>query len=641
MTPDDSPRLDYNLSLTTDKEEGSTFMPTAPVPLVQNAPLPALLALAWRERPRIYNNPVILRELIDRLRKKSSFVYLALFLAVALIILALFWPEYVRSYANPDPYIYSYGTQSRAFFLLLNLFLGIFLFLLAPLLSATSVNLEYERETWELLATTHLSPASILLAKWISSIFFIWILSLSLIPIYGICFTMGGVSPGEVGFIFLIYTEVTAITAAIGLYCSVVWKHTVKSVTFTYLGSFAYLVLLPFLGIYTNGILFAASPCVFAIAYFMGSVPISSVDIPVWLRNHPFLTHGVMIIGLIGLLFIVTLWRLYTKQEYSDTEQFKGYFRSLAHKLRGTPSAPHFVKEFNLMPDGRNPVACKELHSLRGRYRWRMLLSMGFWLGVSYCFYFPLTLSGQAPHLLIINWAEAMPFAAVLLTPLFIIPYAANCFRHEKDRGTWDLLATTTLTPWRIVWGKMAAGWRMFHWKFWAFYGVFTFITLNYFLFSPHLFIAFDFRRIQTLLATVVFAIPLGYVSAGFYLGAGVLASSLMRKTLSAYALMFFLAIGVLFLFPIALLLFFGMEQWSLLSSNSLEYKIITSISPFFLLSWYTEFVHQHSPQLSKWWYFFRSSDWFVYFLYHCLGFLLLAWVLSRLAADVIERRNR
>gem|GEM_PF-3545856 len=639
MTPDDQPRLNYNLSLTPDKEEGNTFMSDAPVPLFRKASLAAFLAVAGRERPRIFNNPVILRELIDRLRKKSSFVYLALFLAVAIIILSFLWPEYVRSYANPSPYVYPYGTQSRGFFLFLNLFPGIFLFLLAPLLSATSVNLEYERETWELLATTHLSPASILLAKWISSIFFIWILSLSLIPIYGICFTMGGVSPEEVGFIFLIYTEVTAITAAIGLYCSVVWKHTVKSITFTYLGSFAYLVLLPLLGIYTNGILFVASPFVIAIAYFSGPSPIPSMGSPAWLINHFYLTHGVMIAGLIALLFLITYWRLYTKQEYSDAEQFKGYFRSLAQRLRRYVTIASRVKDFNLMKDGRNPIAFRELHALRGRYRLRMLFSMAFWLGVSFCFYLPWSPSSRPPHFQIVDWADTMPFAAILLTPLFIIPYAANCFRHEKDRGTWDLLATTTLTPWRIVWGKMAAGWRMFHWKFWAFYGVFLFLSLAYFHNSPPMYIAFDFQRIQTLLATIIFAIPLGYVSAGFYLAAGILVSSLMRKTLSAYALMFFLAIGILFLFPMAIL--FSSHQLALPPPNSPSYQIITSISPVLLLSRYAEFVHQPSLQLSKWWYTFRTSDWMGYFLYHCAGFLLLTWVLSRLAADAIARRNR
>ncbi|MFB3789169.1 MAG: ABC transporter permease, partial [bacterium] len=414
--------------------------------LVHKAPRAGFLALAWRERPRIVNNPVILRELIDRLRKKSSFVYLALFLAVAVIILALFWPEYVRRYATPSLYAYSNGTP-REFFLFLNMFLGIFLFLLAPLLSATSVNLEYERETWELLATTHLNPASILLAKWISSIFFIWILSLSLIPIYGICFTMGGVSPEEVGFIFLIYTEVTAITAAIGIYCSVVWKHTVKSVSFTYLGSFAFLVLLPVCGKYLGeyGLLIAASPLVSALVYFSGPSTIISTwrNSPAWLANHIYLTHSLIILGFISLLFIITLWRLFTQQEYSDAEQFKGYFRSLAHKLWRTPSAPRIVKEINLMPSGRNPVTFKELLALRGRYRLRMLFTMACWLGASFCFYLPWSVSSRPPHFQIVEWADTMPFAVILLTPLFIIPYAANCFRHEKDHGTWDLLVTT------------------------------------------------------------------------------------------------------------------------------------------------------------------------------------------------------
>lgn len=193
-----------------------------------------------RERPRLVNNPIILRELIVQLRKKQSFFYLFLFLAIGSITFILWWSDYtnVNYYRDKNSF-------SRDLLLSLSLLEGIILLLFAPLLSATAINLERERETWDLLITTPITMTSILLGKFLSSLFFVWIVMLSILPIFSLTMPVGGVSPTEIFAIFVMFTEGTLIASSIGLFCSIRWKRTIQSITMTYIFSFLYFFLIP------------------------------------------------------------------------------------------------------------------------------------------------------------------------------------------------------------------------------------------------------------------------------------------------------------------------------------------------------------------------------------------------------------
>jgi len=104
-----------------------------------------MLRLFWQARPSLVNNPVILRELIVRLRKGSSFYYLAIFLIVGFIASLSFW--YQLTHNNYQGV--NWNRQTRNMFLVLNMFQGLTVALLIPLISATIINIERERETWD------------------------------------------------------------------------------------------------------------------------------------------------------------------------------------------------------------------------------------------------------------------------------------------------------------------------------------------------------------------------------------------------------------------------------------------------------------------------------------------------------------
>ncbi len=199
----------------------------------------------WQERPRFLNNPIILRELVTQLRKKQSFFYLFLFLAVATLIFTLGWNDFLsRGHLNLSLNL------SWQMLLFLSISQGIVLLLIVPLFSATAINLETERETWDLLQTSPIALASIIVGKLLSSFLFVGIILVSMIPIYSMILPMGSVSPQEILVTVAALMEEIAIAATIGLFCSIRWKRTVQSISFAYIFCFLYFFAMPFMPIF-------------------------------------------------------------------------------------------------------------------------------------------------------------------------------------------------------------------------------------------------------------------------------------------------------------------------------------------------------------------------------------------------------
>lgn len=188
----------------------------------------------------MFNNPIILRELIVQLRKKQSFFYLFLFLAVGSITFLFWWYELILSYAYNPGYVFS-----RNLFMSLSFLEGITLLLFAPLLTATAINLEKERDTWDLLITSPINQTSVLLGKFLSPLLFVCLVLISILPIFSLTMPVGGVSPWELLSIFAMFTEETIIASMIGLFCSIRWKRTIQSISMTYAFCFIYFLAIP------------------------------------------------------------------------------------------------------------------------------------------------------------------------------------------------------------------------------------------------------------------------------------------------------------------------------------------------------------------------------------------------------------
>ncbi len=549
----------------------------------------------WKARPRMINNPVILRELVVRLRKGSSFYYLAIFLIVGFIASLTFWYHFTKNYHRGA----SWSSQIREMFLILNLFQGGTVALLIPLISATIINIERERETWDLLRTTPLNLATIIVGKFFSSVLFVWVLLSSLIPIYGLFLTSGGVSPQEIGVVFLIFGEIIVVVGLIGLLCSIHCKRTVNAVSLAYFLGFIYIIgimfirpfiCMPFTSHEHWGMEMILSPTVVAICYFANET--LPREVGEFTRSHPYHVHIVMVLALIGILLYLCFKKLY---QYSDRQPNQGFWTRFS---RHTPAARSkgplkdwFLPRF--IPYEANPVYIKDR---REHYNRRKLIISTCILFVVGLFFFLSALEinrdrDDQLHFMLI-WT--------VFLPLTVVPYAANSIRSEFDRNTFDILATTTLTVRRIIAGKLKAGFRLFQWRLWAFFLI------------PFLVFLLSGGELINWYGDLLFgSIIVVYVTAYFFLSLGIYCSSLKRKTTTAYALTFGIALLLYFCLPVFSEIIIEFMRSGRSTAREMFYPLCGMLSPFFLIANYGTNSYQWDGD-ELWFFVFVQALWMI-----------------------------
>ncbi len=113
------------------------------------------------------------------------------------------------------------------------------------------------------------------------------------------------------------------------------------------------------------------------------------------------------------------------------------------------------AKRDDLLDDGANPVYDKEIRSeifSQGTLMLRLVIQVSMLLAIplmAVCLYI---------------WPQYAPWyiGYVLLFNMLVGPvFSAGSVTSERERQTLDLLLTTTITPWQILWGKLIAGLRV------------------------------------------------------------------------------------------------------------------------------------------------------------------------------------
>lgn len=492
----------------------------------------------WQNRPRIANNPVILRELVERLRKKSSFVFLFFFVGIVGGAFVLFYPRLIQSLTQNT----IGGIRSQEIYVLFSLLLGILLLVLIPLFSASCVNLERERKTWDLLITTPIRISSILLGKYLSSVFFAIILLSALIPMFGVLLLIGGVSPQEILFMFCILLELAATAGAIGLYCSIRWKRSVQSASFAYLWIVLLYVVPPTLIVMNYspstqplGPLIFFSP--FMIVFqFLGNDTLFPCSDSVALLIHGILAGGILL-GWINLGV-----RELTNQS----------LRFSIQKWIARPSALHPLSFSSIYAifrwfNGRlfrssSQFREKEIKDFLGESDVGFIKSQ---IGVLLASLVLLSIGFSNAHCFFEYYYSLCIYAAAILTPCLIIPFGANGFRAEVDRETWLLLLSTNLSPKEIFQGKFLAGLSLFLARIIPFIVIPLFLAIAQTIaLSLAYFGAANLIFIGKNVTIVLLFYTILYLSARFYLSGSLLASTLPKTTL-AYAAAFLFAILV------------------------------------------------------------------------------------------------
>lgn len=143
-------------------------------------------------------NPLLAKELRLQMRTWRTFSMVSVYLLILGGLGVLFFSNFTYSMRLGYTDSAQVG-QSLFIFLALLQFSLIYLFV--PGLAAASISGEKERQTFDLLVCTRLTPLGIVLGKLVSSLSTVFILILSSLPLYGFVFLLGGVSPGELAIL--------------------------------------------------------------------------------------------------------------------------------------------------------------------------------------------------------------------------------------------------------------------------------------------------------------------------------------------------------------------------------------------------------------------------------------------------------
>lgn len=556
----------------------------------------------WFAYPRLFNNPVIKREVVERLRKASSFLYLFICLIIVLFYLLSQWHS-----RGINIFYFSYYLQTQ--YVSFNICIGCAAVVLASLLSATGINLEYERESWDLLLTTHLSPSSIVLAKLLSSIFYICIIILGMTPFHFIFLAMGTVGSVDILLINYLIIETILICGLIGLCCSSLFNKPIQSITATLAGAAFYTVGTVVVSVFYSqglahspllfGLPLLSSPFFLALLYVEGSPPPYFAS--PWVVSHQYILHLAMNIAFIIFLYFLCLYLLQRKSIVKSPTQKVSLIQSFGIRkfLRNNKRVQSYTALE--IPDEVNPVYWKERKINENNRR------IGNYAFTSVLFFLSFVLlmnqisydSSLSTFRTRIQWDEII-FWLLFLIPFFVMPYAVNSVRGEKDGSTWEILTTCALLPQQILWGKMAGGLRLFLWRFFAFYGgIFIASICLYFNFSHPIRFLFDFPFLRDNHFSLVSAcFALSFVWGFFYLAGGILFSTLFKQTSVAYLATVLFYFSILFI-PITLTILLNMLSLfspTPLWQDPLFIEINSVASPFFLLTQYFDFLRQNDP---------------------------------------------
>lgn len=380
----------------------------------------------------LYNNPVLQRELIVNLRTPRAFLLMLVYQIALAAVVLIAYPRDVKIDLSRE----SASAQRLVDFF----FVGQFAIasLMAPSFTAGAITGEKERKTYEMLLASPLRPITIIAGKLIAALAHLVVLVSGSLPIIMLCLPLGGVSIYEllaayVGLLFAIF-----LFGSISMFCSSYFKRTSSSLVVSYV------FILPILIMGVMAWLLLANQ--------------GDVRLILTLTIVPFICS---VFGF-GMLTVTSYRLLYPPDigsqgnEVVDLEKEQREAVGLVIQRDQFPDnlfAPPRRK--TLMADNANPVYDKEMHAelfSQGSLMLRLVIQISMLLAIplmaAFLFLIPSYAAYYAGFVLVFN---------ILVAPVFM----AGSITSERERQTIDLLLTTTISSWQILWGKLLAGYRV------------------------------------------------------------------------------------------------------------------------------------------------------------------------------------
>lgn len=179
-------------------------------------------------------NPVLARELKQRMRGRHTWLVLTLYLALLAVILRWVFVAASRDSSFDGVNVLGSASIGRAVFQWLLFFMLLLVCFIVPGLTAAAISGERERQTLISLQISLLRPRSIVAGKLLASLAFVVLLIVASLPLVTIPFLVGGVALSEVlrGLLMVLATAV--MLACLALAASAVLRRTQAATVVSY-----------------------------------------------------------------------------------------------------------------------------------------------------------------------------------------------------------------------------------------------------------------------------------------------------------------------------------------------------------------------------------------------------------------------
>ncbi len=402
------------------------------------------------------SNPILQRELVAVLRSSRAAWALAGTVGLLTGLVLLLWPS---------GGVYTLGEQaSHTLINVVSLGSLLLAFLIAPSFTATSLTMEKENRSYDLLTHTLLRPGQIAWGKVVSAQAFLLLLVLSLLPVLAGTLFLGGAGPGQLVLIVAVTLAATVTVGLVGFAVSAWSRESFTSLVITYSLALVWMTL-PLLPPLLLRQFVAELPWLAAAAYCSPlSAMLNLVEPDLFLRMAlPVASKAALQIYFGGcLIFSIGAW-------------LAGTFRILVpesprtHTGANDPDGGQKVKFPYVLIDPRrrkrlignwvNPVLAKELRSKTfGQAPW-IIRGMYATFTISLVLV-GLMLKGGAglhPDVLRLVMISFQILVVLLLVPALM----AGAVTQEVERKQFDLLRQTPLSPHTYLAGKTFSAWLL------------------------------------------------------------------------------------------------------------------------------------------------------------------------------------
>ena len=376
-------------------------------------------------------NPVLQRELVVNLRTIRSFLLLFAYVLFLGLLVYAAWPSEQRI---------DLASSDKAKALVNLIFLGQYLLmsLMAPSFACGAITGEKERKSYEMLLASPLKPGAIVLGKFAASLCPLAELMICSLPIVMLCLPLGGAHFSEVAAAYFAMILSISLFTMISLWCSSFFQRTSAALVVSYL----MILPLAMFGVLIWQMLERMGEARLMVIFTIAPVVCLSIGTILWiaicrrLLQAPELgSEGKQVIDL-----------------ETEAEEAVGLYikrEEFPDRLFAPPKRNDFLHE------SANPIYDKEVRSeifSQGTLMLRLVIQISMVLALpimAACLYIK-------PQ-----WAPWYISYVALFNMLVGPVFSAGSVTSERERETLDLLLTTLISPWQMLWGKLLSGLRV------------------------------------------------------------------------------------------------------------------------------------------------------------------------------------